>query len=157
MTDMKAVPLIRNSYVPAYPAYRIKTPDIKSGANYYFTTSSGLMYQVSFGKKKDNYLGNIINFSVISEDYEDEYSETNKGEVWKIIATVTEVIRIFHENHPYSRSYEFSGEFKKNEMKKGASIRTRLFLRTMKKVVDFSFWKIALENNKVLLAKKQYD
>lgn len=154
---MKAVPLISNSYTPPYPAFRIKEPDIKSGAIYYFNTSSGLTYQVSFGKKKNNYLGNIINFSVISEEYEDEYSETNKGEVWKIISTVIEVIRLFHENHPYSRSYEFSGEFKKYEKKTGASIRTRLFLRSMKKVADFRFWRVSLENNKVLLYKIEYE
>jgi hypothetical protein len=74
---MDVTPLIRTDYRSFSEIYEIKSPDIKTGDTYYFTTESGLQYQVRFGRKRDNYLGNIINFSVLSEEFEDEYSETS--------------------------------------------------------------------------------
>jgi hypothetical protein len=152
---MEKVPLIKSDYVPLTGVYKIIKPDIKTGESYYFKTLSGLTYQVTFGRKKTNYLGNIINFSVISEEFEDEYSETNKGEVWEIISTITEIVRIFHLQHPLSNSYEFSGEFKENENKDSSSIRTRLFLRTIMRILDFRYWEVRLEENKVSIVKRK--
>jgi hypothetical protein len=109
---MSPDPLLRRDYEPIFEPYPIKVPEIQSGDTYYFSTESGLQYQVRFGKKRDNYLGNIINFSVLGEEFEDEYSETNRGEIFRIISTIIEIIRIYHENHVHSDTYEFTGEFK---------------------------------------------
>ncbi len=151
---MRGGPLLKDDYKPATKVYDIRRPEILSGESYYFETESGLVYQVTFGKKKNNYLGNILNFSVISEDYEDEYSETNRGEVFPIISTIIEIIRIYHENHPYSNSYEFSGEFKARNDPPPVSIRTRLYLRTALRVVDMEVWDVVGEDNKVVLRRK---
>lgn len=151
---MEGVPLLYKDYLSSTQVYPIELPGIASGSTYYFTTESSLKYQVSFGKKKNNYLGNIINFSVLSDEFEDEYSETNRGEVYRVIATVIEIIRIYHENHPYSNSYEFSGEFKKEHDPPPVSIRTRLYLRTAKKIINTEFWDISLDGNKVILTRK---
>jgi hypothetical protein len=149
---MDVNPLIRTDYIPSSEIYEIKSPDIKTGDTYYFITDSGLQYQVRFGRKRDNYLGNIINFSVLSEEFEDEYSETNRGEVYRIIATVIEIIRIYHTNHIYSDSYEFSGEYKENEDERTASIRTRLYFRYAAKFLEKN-WKVWLDQNKVHIEK----
>jgi len=154
---MNTVPLIKSDFKQVTKIFPIQKPNISSGGTYYFTTDSGLEYQVTFGKKKNNYLGNIVNFSVISDEYEDEYSETNKGEVFRIISTMIEVIRIYHENHPYSNSYEFSGEFKEDEKNKTTSIRTRLYERTALKVIDFDHWKMTEDGNKVILTRIRHD
>jgi hypothetical protein len=154
---MKAAPLISEYYRPLTAVYPIKKPEIESGSTYYFTSGSGLKYQVTFGRKKNNYLENIINYSVISDEYEDEYSETNKGEVWKIISTMTEVIRIYHGKHPYSLSYEFSGEYKEGENNSGSSIRTRLFLRSIMRVLNFNYWDVTVKHNKVSVLRKKYN
>ena len=151
---MEGVPLIKSDYTSKGTIYQIKRPDIESGSRYYFQTASGLTYQVTFGKKKDNYLSNILNFSVLSDEYEDEYSETNRGEVYSIIQTMIEIVRVYHDNHPYSISYEFSGEFKDERDTGEASIRTRLYLREAMKVIDQKFWKVSLEGNKVMLTRK---
>jgi hypothetical protein len=153
---MDTAPLFIQDYKPVTKIFPIRKPEIASGETYYFNTDSGLEYQVTFGKKKDNYLGNIINFSVLSEDFEDEYSETNKGEAFRIISTMIEIIRIYHENHPYSHSYEFSGEFKEGNEKMPVSIRTRLYLRTAGKVIDFKLWEIFQEGNKVTLKRRKH-
>lgn len=154
---MESRPLFIDNYINNTSFYQIKRPDIVSGSTYYFTTDSGLCYQVTFGKKKDNYLHNILNFSVISDDYEDEYSETNRGEVYKIISTMIEIIRIFHEVHPHSHSYEFSGEYKEGEDKDLPSIRTRLYIREAHRAINFRYWELILAHNKVVLQRKTRD
>lgn len=154
---MEGIPLLKKEYQKLSRAYPIKKPDIVSGNTYYFVTDSGLNYEVTFGKKKNNYLGNILNFSVLSEDYEDEYSETNRGEVYRIISTMIEIVKLYHDAHSYSNSYEFSGEYKDNEDKTGASIRTRLYVREANRAVDFRYWTIISEHNKVILQRKSKD
>ncbi len=144
--------LIREDYTPSSRPYEIRTPEIQSGDTYYFTTDSGLQYQVRFGKKRDNYLGNIINFSVLSEEFEDEYSETNRGEIYRIIATVIEIVRIYHENHEHSDTYEFTGEFKDKHDSQNASIRSRLYYRYAQRILS-KHWKAELEENKVTIHK----
>jgi hypothetical protein len=151
---MEGVPLIIDDLSLRGKLYEIKRPDIESGSTYYFQTGSGLKYQVTFGKKKNNYLGNILNFSVLSEEYEDEYSETNRGEVFAIIRTMVEIVRIYHDNHPYSNSYEFSGEFKDTRDSDVSSIRTKLYFREAKRVIDQNFWNLLLEGNKVIITRK---
>lgn len=151
---MSIVPIINKNYQYLNRIFKIENPEIISGSKYYFITDSKLEYQVSFGKKKDNYLNNIVNFSVLSEEFEDEYSETNRGELYIIISTLTEIVRRYHDIHPYSNSYEFSGEYKDDEEKTGPSIRTRLYYRTIKRVVDHEYWEIQIIENKLILARK---
>jgi hypothetical protein len=144
--------LVQDDYKPSFQPYQIKSPEIQSGDTYYFTTDSGLQYQVRFGKKRDNYLGNIINFSVLSEEFEDEYSETNRGEIYRIIATVIDIVRIYHENHEHSDTYEFTGEFKDEHDSQTASIRSRLYYRYAQRILSKN-WKATLEENKVTIHK----
>jgi len=144
--------LISPGYKAAAEPYPIQSPEIPTGDTYYFTTESGLKYQVRFGKKRDNYLGNIVNFSVLSDEFEDEYSETNRGEVYRVVATVIEIIRIFHEFHKHSDSYEFTGEFKETKDSGQASIRTRLYFKYANAILDKN-WKPFLEGNKVTVKK----
>jgi hypothetical protein len=146
--------LIREDYTPKVPLYDIKTPDIVTGSTYFFTSGSGLQYEVLFAKKRDNYLGNIINFSVLNDDFEDEYSETNRGEVYRVIATVTEIIRIYHQHHAYSTSYEFSGEFKEQNDNGEASKRTLLYYRKAEQTIH-PYWSVELCGNKVVILRKQ--
>jgi hypothetical protein len=148
-------PLLREDYVPSVPPYSIERPEIPSGSTYYFNTDSGLRYEVLFAKKRDNYLGNIINFSVLNEEFEDEYSETNRGEVYRVISTVTEIIRIYHEFHTYSISYEFSGEFKEDNDDDEASKRTKLYYSKARKILNPE-WHIELSGNKVIVFLKKH-
>ena len=149
---MNPDPLLNGDYQPIFEPYHIKVPEIQSGDTYYFTTESGLQYQVRFGKKRDNYFGNIINFSVLSEEFEDEYSETNRGEIFHIISTIIEIIRLYHENHVHSDTYEFTGEFKETRDTQTASIRSRLYFRYARRCLNTG-WVPLLEGNKVIIRK----
>lgn len=146
-------PLFREDYVAEVDHYPVELPKIVSGESYYFKTDSVLQYQVLFARKRDNYLENIVNFSVLNEEFEDEYSETNRGEIYRVIATVVEIIRIYHENHPYSVSYEFSGEFKEKNKGRDTSIRTLLYFRKARQILHPS-WKIKMGGNKVIVSRK---
>jgi hypothetical protein len=147
-------PLFREDYAPAVPPYAIEAPEIPSGSTYYFTSGSGLRYEVLFAKKRNNYLENIVNFSVLNDEFEDEYSETNRGEIYRVIATVAEIIRIYHIHHSYSISYEFSGEFKDKNMGKDVSIRTLVYFRMAEKIIHPS-WNLMLEGNRVVAFKSR--
>lgn len=142
--------LIREDFRPEVEHYPVELPEIRSGEEYYFETGSGLRYQVLFAKKKDKYLEHIVNFSVLNEEFEDEYSETNRGEIYRVIATVVEIIRIYHEHHSYSTSYEFSGEFKKGNESRETSIRSMLYYRKAREIIDPA-WELSLEGNKVIV------
>jgi len=152
--DKEFVPLFRVDYKTEVDNYEIQVPEIHSGSTYYFTTESGLQYEVLFAKKRENYLENIVNFSVLSEEFEDEYSETNRGELYRVIATVTEVVRIYHENHAYSVSYEFSGEFKEGNEDRETSIRTLLYYREAKNILT-PHWEANLFGNKLVVSRKK--
>jgi len=147
-------PLFRDEFTPEVEHYQVQVPEIKSGEAYYFETDSGLRYQVLFAKKKNNYLENIVNFSVLNDEFEDEYSETNRGEIYRVIATVVEIIRIYHRNHSSSTSYEFSGEFKKGNENRKTSIRTLLYFRKAKEIMH-PFWSIKIDGNRVLVHRKK--
>ena len=148
------LPLLRDGFIPEIDPYPVQAPEIKSGSAYYFETASGLRYQVLFAKKKNSYLENIVNFSVLSEDFEDEYSETNRGEIYRVIATVVEIIRIYHHHHSYSTSYEFSGEFKEGNDHRETSIRTLLYYRKAKEIMHPA-WEIDIRGNKVVARRKK--
>jgi hypothetical protein len=152
MSKQESNQLLKKDYHPSSEPYEIEVPEIQSGDTYYFTTESGLMYQVRFGKKRDNYLCNIVNFSVLSDEFEDEYSETNRGEIYRIIATVIEIANIYHSNHIHSDTYEFTGEYKDEHDSQEASIRSRLYYRYAKRVLN-SNWDARLEGNKVIIHK----
>ncbi len=144
------LPLFRDNYRPEIKHYPVQLPGIKSGAEYYFETESGLNYQVIFARKKNNYLEHIINFSVLSDEFEDEYSETNRGEIYRVIATVVEIIRIFHQHHATSISYEFNGEFKQGNEARKVSIRTLLYYRKAREILH-SEWELEIQGNKVVV------
>ena len=153
-TDHMDLPLFRDDYNAELTPYSIQVPEIKSGAEYYFETGSELMYQVLFAKKKKSYLEHIVNFSVLSDEFEDEYSETNRGEIYRVIATVVEIIRLYHHNHAYSTSYEFSGEFKRGNESRGTSIRTLLYYRKAKEIMN-PYWEVFISENKVIVHRKK--
>jgi hypothetical protein len=149
---MKNNNLIKESYKSKLDPYPIEYPAIKTDFIFFFTTDSDLRYEVRFGRKKDNYLGYVLNFSVLSDDY-DEYSETNRGEIYRIISTVVEIVRYFHSMHNYTNYFEFSGEYKPNRDADETSIRTKVYYKYAQKIIDRN-WKVNLAGNKVIIKKK---
>ena len=133
--------------------YQIILPAIKSGTVYSFNTDSGVNYEVRFGRKQNNILNATIVFGVTNEEYDgEEYSVTNKGEVYKVMATIVAVIRIYREEHPNINLFEYTGEQSEKEKKKNRNVRLALYNRYIRMVFDDS-WIVANVGNKVIIKK----
>jgi hypothetical protein len=144
--------LLKPDYQSSCKTYPINRPAIETGYDYFFKTASGLLYEVRFARKSDNYLGIVVNFTVVSDEFEHDYPVTNRGEIYNVIATVIEIIKIFHQFHIFTNSYEFSGEFKEDENKEDASIRSRLYYRYAQQILNKN-WQSEMKGNKVFLKK----
>lgn len=135
--------------------YNITPPAIKSGTIYSFETESGVTYEVRFGRKQDNILNATIVFGVTNDEYEgEEYSITNKGEVYQVMATIVEVVRIYKEEHPNVNSFEFTGEQSEKEKIKNKNVRLNLYYRYIPKVFDKS-WHIEFTDERIVIKKNK--
>lgn len=141
--------------MPKVTPYIITPPAIKSGTIYSFTTDSGVNYEVRFGRKQDNILNATIVFGVTNDEYEgEEYSITNKGEVYQVMATIVEVVRIYKNEHPNVNSFEFTGEQSEKEKEKNKNVRLNLYYRYIPKVFDKT-WDIEFTDEKIVIKKNK--
>ena len=105
--------------------YRIIPPAIATAGVYYFTTDKDAQYEVRFGRRQDNILHATIVFGVINDEYEgEEYVETNDGDLYRVMATIVQVVRIFMTQHPKMVTYEFTGIAKESENEASNLIQT---------------------------------
>jgi hypothetical protein len=133
--------------------YHIIPPVIKSGTVYSFTTDSDVNYEVRFGRKQNNILNATIVFGVTNEEYDgEEYSVTNKGEAYKVMATIVAVVRMYKEEHPNINLFEYTGEQSEKEKEKNRNIRLALYNRYIKRVFD-ERWTSESNGNKVIIKR----
>lgn len=134
-------------------AYKICCPTIKSGSTYTFTTTSGVIYEVRFGRREKNILHATIVFGVKNEEYDgEEYAITNKGEVFKVMKTISEIVKIYRKEHPNVNCFEYTGEQSKKEMERKKNIRLMLYSRYIKEVFNDN-WTVENKNDKVIIKK----
>jgi len=134
--------------------YQITYPNIVSGSLFLFTTDSGVEYEVRFARKKNNLLHASIVFGVLNEEYDgEEYVLTNKGEVFKVMNTISEVCRYYIAQHPNINSYEFVGEPTANEDDSKTTKRLRLYERYLPSIYGTG-WNFNITGNKAIISKK---
>lgn len=135
-------------------AYSIIPPPISSGSAYYFTTDSGVHYEVRFGRKQNNILNTSIVFGVLNEEYDgEEYTSTNKYEVFRVMATIVKVVRKYMSIHPKINSYEFTGEPRREKIKKNGKVKMDLYHRYLPYIFDGN-WKIISKLGKTIVRRK---
>ena len=134
--------------------YEIIRPEVDLGHVYNFTTDSGVEYEVRFGKKKKDFSSRVIDFSVLNEEFEEEYAETNRGEIYRVMATIIEIFKRYDAENDYARSYEFSGETKGKDDNAETSIRTKLYYRYASRILNDQ-WDIELKGNKMIIRRKK--
>ena len=143
----------------AVKIYKITPPAIPSGAMYLFNTDSGVEYEVRFGRSEENILAASIVFGVLNDEFAQqesgEYSVVNRGEIYNVMATISEVIKMYMKEHPRMISYEFTGENRQHEGDGTTQItaRTKMFLRYVSNIFDQK-WKPVIQGNKVIIVKK---
>jgi hypothetical protein len=134
--------------------YKITFPPIKSGAVFTFVTDTGIFYEVRFGRKQHDILSSTIVFGVTNDEFEgEEYSETNKGEVYKVMSTIVLIVQSYMQEHPNVHTYEFTGEPKKQESGKEPTMRIKLYTRYIRQVFD-KMWGVTTEGNKIIISRK---
>lgn len=134
--------------------YDIIPPPIESGSTYYFKTESEIQYEVRFGRKQSNILNTSIVFGVINDEFEgEEYSMTNKFEVFKVMSTIVKIVQTYIKLHPKINCYEYTGEPTEKETDKEGRIRLALYNRYLPLVFDNN-WKIERQTGKTVVSKK---
>ena len=150
--------------MPESSTFPIEFPPIKSAGVYYFNTSSGLRYEVRFGRRQDNILHSTIVFGVINEEFEgEEYVTTNRGEVYRVMNTIVMIVKDFMEQHSKVNIYEFHAidrddedehaspaEINKNKIKGNA--RLKLYKRYLPKIFEQG-WSFNFDGNNAIVNK----
>ena len=133
--------------------YEIIFPNIKTGSVFYFKTGSGVDYEVRFARKKKNLLHATIAFGVLNEEYEgEEYVLTNKGEAFRVMATIVTIFNNYKAEHPNINTFEFVGEPTAKEIEKFPQKRLNLYKRYLPNIFDKS-WKLKVKGNHVIISK----
>ena len=138
-------------------SFKIIPPAIPSAGIYFFTTDSGVKYEVRFGRRKDNILHATIVFGVINDEFEgEEYIETNRGEVYRVMATLVQIIRMFMAEHPKVMTYEFTGVAKEDEPDEGATARLNLYKRYLPVIFpEAERWTFRFQGSNAVVTKKE--
>jgi hypothetical protein len=138
------------------PPFKIIPPAIPSGDTYLFTTDSGVEYEVCFGRQQNDILHVMIAFGVLNDEYEgEEYAETNKGEVYRVMSTLVKIVRMYMAEHPSVHTYQFTGIAKKGEPDEGATARVELYKRYFPVIFPKSEgWKYYIHGNHIVITKK---
>ena len=136
------------------PTYKIIAPAIVSAGVYFFTTDSGMQYEVRFGRRQDNILHATIVFGVINEEFDgEEYVVTNKGEVFRVMGTIVEIVKMFMTEHNKIMCYEFTGIPKEGEDESKTSQRNLLYKRFLPRIFD-SGWEFNFSGNSAIVTRK---
>lgn len=112
--------------------YKWRRMDRRYDTYYIFTTDSGLEYQVMTELGSGDTLTVEYGVEVITKqgnksiDYE---LVTNRGELFRIMATVVDVVQEFMKNHPEVKYIEFEG----SKNKAGDQRRNKLYMQYIKK------------------------
>jgi hypothetical protein len=132
----------------------IDYPNIPSAGVYYFTTKSGLRYEVRFGRLQDNILHANIVFGVINEEFEgEEYVTTNRGEVYQVMNTIVEIVKNYMYEHPKVNVYEFNAVGREGEDENVENARMALYRRFLPKIYEKG-WNFKIEGNQALVTKQ---
>jgi hypothetical protein len=141
--------------------FTIEFPPIKSAGLYYFNTISGLRYEVRFGRRQDNILHATIVFGVINDEFDgEEYATTNKGEVYKVMNTIVEIVRDFMLEHLKVNIFEFNAIDRDDENehissnKMNGNARLSLYKRYLPKIFNTTQWSFNFEKNNAIVTKK---
>jgi hypothetical protein len=131
----------------------IEFPNIPSAGVYYFTTKSGLRYEVRFGRLQDNILHANIVFGVINDEFEgEEYVTTNRGEVYQVMNTIVEIVKNYMKEHPKVNIYEFNAIGREGEDETIENARMALYRRFLPKIYETG-WKFKIEGNFALVTR----
>ncbi len=135
--------------------YVITAPAISTAGVYYFTTDSEINYEVRFGRRQDNILHATIVFGVTNDEFEgEEYTVTNKGELYRVMTTIVAVVKMFMVEHPKMVTYEFTGLAKDTEPEDKLTSRINLYKRYLPRIFDRGEWKFDYSRGNTIIVTR---
>ncbi len=115
--------------------YKVDSPSFPSSGTYYFTSDSGMTYEVRFARKQDDRLYALVAFGVLNEEFEgEEYALTNRGEAYRVMATVVSVVKMYLAAQPHLRVIAFAAEPKDSETPGVSNQRLRFYRRYLEEI-----------------------
>ena len=118
------------------------------------TTDSEINYEVRFGRRQDNILHATIVFGVTNDEYEgEEYTVTNKGELYRVMTTIVKVVKMFMHEHPKMVTYEFTGLAKESEPEDKLTSRINLYKRYLPRIFDRE-WKFDYSRGNTIIVTR---
>lgn len=132
--------------------YPIDHPVSYDPGKYFFKNSTGDEYEILFACKKNNYSHTIVSFNL--KDWDDCYRLTNKGDAFRVLATVVNAVKNYLAENSHIVSIEFSGERKVDEDANCITQRTKVFQRYIPYVFNLNSWKFEVLNNSVVISKR---
>ncbi|MGZ4055365.1 MAG: hypothetical protein ACXVPU_05540 [Bacteroidia bacterium] len=134
--------------------YKIIAPAISTAGVYYFNTDSDINYEVRFGRRQDNILHATIVFGVTNDEFEgEEYTVTNKGELYRVMTTIVHVVKMFMAEHPKMVTYEFTGLAKEDEPEDKLTSRINLYKRYLPRIFDKD-WKFDYSRGNTIIVSR---
>ncbi len=107
-----------------------------------------------FARKKDNILHATVAFGVLNEEFNgEEYSVTNRGEVFKVMATLVAIVKTYLKEHPNLHTVEFTGEPKEDENSEMPTQRLLLYKRYLKTIFGEN-WNFQLQGNRMVVKRR---
>lgn len=134
--------------------YKIVPPAISTAGVYFFTTDSGVVYEVRFGRRQDNILHATIVFGVLNDEYDgEEYTVTNRGELYRVMSTIVKISKMFMAEHPKMMTYEFTGLAREGESKDKLTARIQLYKRYLPLIFD-EHWKYDFSHGNTIIVNR---
>ncbi|MDB4061163.1 hypothetical protein N9515_04365 [Vicingaceae bacterium] len=94
-----------------------------------------------------------IVFGVLNEEFDgEEYSMTNKFEVYRVMSTIVKIVQRYIQLHPHINCYEFTGEPTEKEIDKEGRVRLMLYNRYLPNIFGED-WIIKHEHSKSVVPK----
>jgi hypothetical protein len=135
--------------------YNIIYPAISSAGVYFFNTDGGINYEVRFGRKQDNILHATIVFGVTNDEFDgEEYSVTNKGELYRVMSTIVKIVKTYMSEHPKMTRYEFTGISKDEESEDIMSARIKLYNRYVPQILPPG-WHYYIQGNSIVVTAEK--
>lgn len=136
--------------------YTIQYPLLPSGTVYLFTTDKDIDYEVRFARRKNNLLHVTIAFGVLNDEYDgEEYVITNKGDVYRVMLTIVEIVKHYMVQHPNVRIYEFTGVPVPGESEKEETKRLKLYIRYLPQIFPINSWEFIPDGNHMIVKRKR--
>jgi len=101
------------------------------GLDYSFMSDYGFAYMVGITPESENRIS--IDFGIEDEYGDITFPETNEGNVYKIIATIADIVKNYLDQHPEVEIISWSSVAKKGEKKIGDTQRDKLYKLVVKK------------------------